>query len=363
MASNVVDILDIDCKIHNMFTKELQSVDVYKTRYEEIKNILSSKDLKSRMKIKLEKESRELEEKINNIESCNRLHYYISETGDLIQKYKECIKKPLKISFMGTSKTDDSEKLEIVRQYLEIASKYYEINVKIPVKKFKYVCDNCDNKKDFIFDETYYICVKCSSQQEKDDFIASYKDVDRVNITAKYSYDRRVHFRDCINQYQGKENCTIHTKVYEQLEDAFESHHLLVGDKNTPKAIRFKKITKDHVLMFLKELSYSKHYENVNLIHYTMTDKKPDDISHLEDKLIMDFDKLADTYDKYCKNNVDRVNFISTQYVLYQLLQRHKHPCKREDFVILKTIDGKNFHDEICQELFNILNWNFTPLY
>ena len=36
-----------------------------------------------------------------------------------------------------------------------------------------------------------------------------------------------------------------------------------------------------------------------------MTGKKPDDISYLEDKLLIDFDILVETYDKHFKNKVD----------------------------------------------------------
>ena len=61
--------------------------------------------------------------------------------------------------------------------------------------------------------------------------------------------------------------------------------------------------------------------------------------------------------------NINRKNFINTQYVLYQLLLRHKHSCKKEDFIILKTIDRKYFHDEICKSLFEHLGWNFSPFY
>ena len=113
-------------------------------------------------------------------------------------------------------------------------------------------------------------------------------------------------------------------------------------------------------MLFLKEMNYTKHYENVNLIHYNMTGVKPDDISHIEDALLRDFDELAMLYDKLFKNNnkIDRKNFINTQYVLYQLLRRHKHPCNKNDFYILKTNDRKSFHDEICLQLFMILGWN-----
>ena len=78
-----------------------------------------------------------------------------------------------------------------------------------------------------------------------------------------------------------------------------------------------------------------------------------------------DFDVLTNAYDqKYRKNqSIDRKNFINTQYVLFQLLRRHKYPCKRQDFNILKTIDRKSFHDEVCKSLFEQLGWNFTALF
>ena len=114
--------------------------------------------------------------------------------------------------------------------------------------------------------------------------------------------------------------------------------------------------------MFLKELGYSKHYENVHLIHYNFTSIKPDDITYLEDKLFDDFNALTELYDKKYKN-IDRKNFINTQYVLYQLLRRHRHPCKEEDFVILKTFDRKVFHDEIIKDLFQELGWNSTTYF
>ena len=161
--------------------------------------------------------------------------------------------------------------------------------------------------------------------------------------------------------YQGKQNSTIEANVYTGLEKQFKLHHLLVGNKNTPKEERFKKITKLHIHLFLKELGYTKHYENANLIHYNMTGKKPDDISHLEDKLLADFDILSETYHELYKNKpgFERKNFINTQYVLYQLLRKYKHPCKKEDFTMLKTVDRKSFHDEVARNCFQAIGWSF----
>jgi hypothetical protein len=133
------------------------------------------------------------------------------------------------------------------------------------------------------------------------------------------------------------------------------------------RLIRYSKITRNHIMMFLKELKYTKHYENVNLIYFTLTNKRVDDISHLEEQLIEDFKELVSLYDelhgKDKEKELNRKNFMNVQYLLFQLLRRHNHPCKIEDFTILKTIDRKLFHDTICKNLFNKLGWKFTPTF
>jgi len=162
---------------------------------------------------------------------------------------------------------------------------------------------------------------------------------------------------------QGKQNCTIPQKVYDDLEEQFSKHYLLEGDINTPRPVRFSRVSKKLIKDFLQELKYNKHYENVHLIHYNFTCIKPDDISHIEDKLLNDFDTLTTLYDKRYKNTTTRKSFISTQFVLYQLLTRHKHPCNKSDFNIIKTNDRKAFHDDICENLFRELGWNYDSFF
>ena len=67
---------------------------------------------------------------------------------------------------------------------------------------------------------------------------------------------------------------------------------------------------------------------------------------------------------KFRKNKkFTRKNFINTQYVLYQLLRKYNFPCKSSDFNILKTVERKTFHDDICRQLFNELKWNFKAIF
>jgi hypothetical protein len=351
-----IDILSIDMKIKQTFKEESEKLVEYQEKLLDLKKTLKMPNLQFRLIKVIEKNIAHLFEKIKNI---NNINFYLADTTHLLEKYKQILQTPVKLTFIGRSNIDNKEKNDVISKYLYIAQKYSDVNIEIPTKNSNIICNNCVNKKSFdILDESIYICLVCGSQQEIFLHTSNYKDTDRINISAKYTYDRKIHFRDCINQYQGKQNSSIDPQVYIKLIDQLQKHHLLVGDENTEKEVRFKNITKEHIHIFLKELEYTKHYENVNLIHYQLTCKKPDDISHLQDSLLNDFDILADLYDKKFKNKAgfDRKNFINTQYVLYQLLIRYKHICKKEDFTMLKTIDRKSFHDDVAKSCFEELN-------
>lgn len=365
---NNIDILDIDNKIREKFENELKKIEKYQKRLDSLSQI-NTETINDKYKSMIEAEIKDLQNNIQKLERCEDYNFYLSESLDIITKYKKILNTPIKISFMGKSKEDNKEKDRIIKEYIDICSKYTDISNYIndkPIEKISTVeivkCNNCDNDKEFYnIDDSIFICEKCSSQQELLLHTSSHKDIDRVNISVKYTYDRKIHFRDAINQYQGKQNSNIEDYIYDDLEKQLELHHLLTGDKNSDKKIRFNKVTKEHIYMFLKELGYSKHYENVNLIHYNLTGKLPDDISYLEDKLLDDFDRLSEMYDKKYKGKkgFERKNFINTQVVLLLLLNRHGHPCKKESFTLLKTIDRREFHDEIMRDLFSSLGWSF----
>ena len=357
-----IDIIAIDKQIRDKFNKQYENIDVYENRLCELKQTLQNNSLLERTINELKEAQEKLSKYIEDTKNHVQYNFYILQTIDLIEEYKKILNKPIKLSFMGKPSKNNKEKQDIIDKYVNIIKDYVKLeeNSKKPVQKY-ISCINCDNKKDFdIIDNSIYICTKCFAQQTVLKYNSSYNDIDRINISSKYMYDRKVHFRDCIKQYQGKQNSTIPEKVYLELTNELNNHHILIDSPN--KEIRFKNVTKNHVLLFLKELGYANHYENVHLIHFMLTGKKPHDISSLEDKLLDDFDILTELYDKEYKD-INRKNFINTQYVLYQLLQRHKYKCNKEEFIILKTIDRKFFHDEVCQHLFENLGWNHTPFY
>lgn len=366
-----IDIFNIDKKIRDMWLKKQEDIKELEGEINFLNSIIDDDDDKKLLSIHVQ---RDIKEKINNLtnlknriqEDIQNIDFYTIDFAEMIENNKSLV--PKKISFMGKSQNCKEEVNNISKLFLDILKKYnieckeLENLVTKVKKKEKKICSCGDQNFVLYFDQNVEICENCGKQEEKSFKSISYKDISRINMSSKYTYERRIHFKDCMNQYQGKQNATIDDVVYTKLEEEFERHGLLSqGDKKN----RFQNITKDHILLFLKETGYSKHYEDVVLIYHKMTGKPVDDISYLENKLMEDFDKISNLYDKKYKftGKIDRKSFINTQYILFQLLRRHKYNCKKEDFNMLKTLDRKSFHDEIVKDLFETLNFNFTPIF
>lgn len=365
-----IDIFSIDKKIKDVWNKNqtyITQLDLEITRLQQLLETIDSSSPYVKRDIQ-DKIVSLTHEKKKALEMLENQHFYTMDVSELLETYQQAA--PQKISFMSKQKPDKNVSM-LTTNYLEILKKY-NIDYKEledltkPQKRSKKICSHCQSNE-FItnFDQNLEICENCGKQEEKSHKSTSFKDITRINLSNKYNYERRIHFKDCINQYQGKQNSTIDEKVYKDLEEQFHQHGLLKGDPTTPKKTRFENVTKEHILLFLKETNHSKHYEDVVLIYHKMTGKTIDDISHLEPQLMEDFDKISNLYDKKFKftGKIDRKSFINTQYVLFQLLRRHKYPCKKEDFNMLKTLDRKSFHDDVVRELFETLGFNFTPIF
>lgn len=365
-----VDILEIDSQIRRFLCNENSNIyNSIDNRIQQIDRLLKD-SVNTITKTKLSQSKHFLYTYSTRMFNNSILFFYILDTIQYIDKYKQIISVPMKVNFMGkqTNTYNNKDKHTIINRYVNISNGYIRnLNIPIELSVCKQIestvsCHNCKSSDITVKDYDFYICNNCFSILYNTVVNTSYTDSNRVNINTRYTYIRRTHFKDCIMQFQGKQNITIPKQVYKSLENELNNHYLLVGTKNTSKEIRFEKITKKHISIFLKELGYSKHYENINLIHYNMTGKKPHDISHLEEILLHDFDILTELYDKRFGNS-SRRNFINIHYVLYQLLRRHNYKIDVDDKIIIKTVERKYFYDEICKKLFEELGWNHYPYY
>jgi len=360
-----VDIITVDESIQEKLRQEEDKIKKYKNSVHDIDELLEKSSIDVSLRKRLEKTKAEYLTAVEDLEKNQTYNFYLNDTAMILEKYKAMLKKPIKISFVSHTKPEENiEKQRLVDEFLNIAKKYTTISLEDNNNEKKDTCSNCKQKSLILYDNCI-LCASCGTESDVGMKLISYKDMSRTNILQKYTYERRLHFRDCINQFQGKQNCKIPDNVFKDLDEQFKKHNLLVGDEKTPKEVRYAKVKKDHILLFLKELRYDKQYENVNYIHSQLTGVRCHDISHLEDQLLSDFDTLVNLYIKRFKyeQKIARKSFMNIHYVFFQLLNKNKFHCKKEEFNILKTIDRKTFHDDVFKTLFEELGWNHVPFF
>lgn len=369
LESESYDILQLDEKIKKFIQDESKKIDQYKSKFDEISHELKScEKINYRQRKELEKELEILRKKIDDIETNNMFAEYICISQKIINEYMKMIIKPMSISFFGgknISNIDTVKKENLLEKFLDVARNY------IPIKTFKkevqkkYTC-SCGNNTEFTQTDNTITCDECGIEKNIYTIHTNFKDVDRVNLSQKYKYNKKTHFRDTMNQYQGKQNKKIDNKVYTDCDEWFLRHNLLVSIPTcstlSETEIFHKKhsrITKGHIDMALSETNHTSNYEDTNLIHTYFTGIPCPDISHIENELMEDFDKVVEAYDSL--KNVDRTNFLNGQYILYQLLKRRKIKVDESDFHKLKTRERLLEHDTLYQRISLLLEWGFLP--
>jgi hypothetical protein len=295
----------------------------------------------------------------------NETFFYLLDTSEIVDEYKHMLETPITISFFDTAAPPQiscttSQKQQLFAQYLQIVNDLvtkYKIQVEtVPTTHTESTdsCVSCDQSEltESIDFEGIMICTNCGFQDNTRKLLSSMKishsDSERINICSKYTYEKRSHFINCIDQFQGKTKTEIEPAALRLLHDEMTKYRL------TPSTL-----TKEHVLLFIKDLKLSKYYGDINIIYHKLTGKELHDISHLIDHLKDDFDTFVKVYYKLYPQETERRNF-NYQQLLFQLLSRHKYPCASSDFNFLKTIERKTYHEDICKQIFEILGWNYT---
>lgn len=373
-----MDILELYGRIKKFIDTEMASVDGYRNNLSEVVELLINAhkfNLRPRIVNKLCAYKHNLETLIQEHEN---LQYFDYEIQHILEKYHILNNKTMIIPFFNVNKKilkdHQNQKEQIKKEFLDKLREYTNLRqFELMIREYTNLPKSspppcvCGNKTEFIKDDDRAVCALCSAEQSLICNTSSFSDVGRVNMASKYTYNRKVHFRDCIIQYQGKQKTHIPEEIYTLLQTKLQ-HLDLINTQSSDKLKRYEKVSRALVLTMLKELELKKFYDDIVLIHHTLTGQKCDNIEYLEDALLEDFDKLTETYDNLYTNTVDasgdkptkRKNFINAQFVLYQLLKKHGHPCNEMDFITLKTSERKRFHHTICKELFSILGWKYS---
>jgi hypothetical protein len=209
-------------------------------------------------------------------------------------------------------------------------------------------CLYCDKDKFFSNSGIIY-CSNCYSEISPE--ISLYS-INKKNIYNTYIYEEKENFRRAIERFQGKQKVKFPKDMFERLDRYFASYGLPTG-----KEVRERKILMDKELLLkaLSENKLNKYYEDINLICNIYWNYELPDISHIEKKLMEDYEKFNEMYRKIKKN---RKSSLNTQFLLYKLLKRNGFPCNKSDFKLIKTADIIELHKKIYKEVCKKLNWN-----
>ncbi len=252
------------------------------------------------------------------------------------------------------NKEEYAKNKDISLEYIQIAKKFVPELIDNLINNIvedvsNNFCDCGENNFDKI-SKSLLICKSCGSEKNidiEDDM--TYKDLERVNMNKKVTYEKRNYFKDIMNKYQGKELKIIPPIIIEKLEENLKENK-----------IENSKIERGHIRESLSRIGYSEYCENTNNIYHIITNKSLPDISYLEDIILEDFERL---YKVFLSNpGIEKNGFFNNQYILYQLLRKNGYKCKLEEFKMMKTDVKKMEHQQDYTKCANVLKWNVFPL-
>jgi hypothetical protein len=362
---NVLNILDIDKKIKEYYLSKKQEIPSLKERIISIKNSLKEISKNDPVYIKLSLEKDKIFESIKNMQNDYDINMYIIDTEKILEEYVNVLKIPQKVSFLGKKNVNTILQTEIIEKYICKAKKYifFDLGIDNTEEKVKNnasdICKNCQGKK-FDILESDMACINCGHIQEITWLGDCHSEVDRVSISCNYLYDRKNGFRDIMYRYQGKQNCILPDGLLKYIENECMKSELI--DPTMERKEMFKNITRYNIIVFLKDSEYSSFAKHVFYIHWKLTGQPRNDISHLEEKILQDFVIFVNAFFKN-KMPGEKKSLVKKQFLFYQLLIKYNHQCSIEDFFIIRSIDRIIEQENICQEIFQKLDWNYTSIY
>jgi Poxvirus Late Transcription Factor VLTF3 like/TFIIB zinc-binding len=292
------------------------------------------------------------------------LSAYIERTKDIMEQYK-ILNVKRKIYFVKPTNNPENDVCDSLdEQYISRAMMFFDylspqlrealIEKARHLKRLQVSIDKCvecgssnlTNDKE----TGSIICSDCGLEsKEFVDSSFAYKDSASMSIMKRPPYERSKHFKDLVNQFQGKPTRVVDTKVIEELIN--ECHKNGVEPCN---------VTRSNIYKFLMEINRREYYDMINYFYGYLTKTPLPDLSAIESKLYEDYDKLQQAYNELSfEERQGRNNFLKGTQIFERLLKKYNIPYDEDSFIQLKTDDRIRKYDAILERLFKKLEWTF----
>ena len=224
-------------------------------------------------------------------------------------------------------------------------------NTVINLGRIKNGCKQCGGKQDIDNKESLLICTDCGVCEKYMDNSNNfnYSETTQIDIVAQpFSYQRKNHFKEWLNQLQAKEVTQIPAVVIE----------LLFTELKKDRINENSKITSERIKSYLKKLKLNKYYEHIPNIISKITNIPPLKISkEFEEILLGLFDKIQEPFKLNCPK--ERKNFLSYSYTLHKFCQLLKKDEYLIYFPLLKSREKLFEQEKIWKGICKELNWTF----
>lgn len=307
-----------------------------------------------------------LKKEIHEIENNYELIDYMDKAWDYIENFNENDDiKNIEETDISESNNSKSNILQYINKTGktnkgEEYNRYYnkcflDINYSNTNSSSNNLCKNCnDNNFEIDSKNGIIICTNCGLCEQYYDNSTdgmNYNDCTHIEpISQPFSYQRKNHFREWLNQLQGKEVTVIPESVITLI--LLEIKKERITDSN--------EITSERIKKYLKKLKLNKYYEHIPNLISKITNKPPLTITKdFEDVLLELFDKIQEPFKKHCPKA--RKNFLSYSYTLHKfckLLNKEEYLIY---FPLLKSRDKLFEQEKIWKGICEDLKWKFAP--
>jgi Zn-finger nucleic acid-binding protein len=370
--------------IHDMILKKFDHQKQHEILELEKKLNIQLERLKTKQNVVERKATRRVINKINeaiqNILSDRDYKTYIDKIKPILDEYSVIgtLSKIISFATRKTEQKDDDlpetpetqvKRQEIIFDFIKIAKKYIDIDLVREMREGN-LCPVCNYDLDTIEinqDEGTIVCPECMN--EKVAVVRSFADITRTNNSGN-NYEDRANFEKVLMRYQGKQPDKPREELYVVLEDYFKTNQLPKINHGSKTVYISSDYIRNHIplnsdgekdgtsrpLMYkaLQDTGNSKYYDHINIILNTMWGWKLDDLSHLEDQIMDDYDKSQRVYENLPK---DRKSSLNSQFRLYKHLKRLGLPVQSKNFRIPTTHDILEFHENVWSKMCKELDW------
>ena len=290
----------------------------------------------------------------------NKLKSVKFKNKSIIESFNLIVDKDTKDSTDIKDENDDSkddnddssdeliiEKSSLVDEYLSITNNNHIRKIEFDNRE---LCRSCKNYLTCLQHDAIMLCSFCGYQEPI--LVEQNRPILKQNTkdTSHFSYKRINHFREWLNQVQGKESTDIPNDIFEKI----------LNEIKKEKITDTKKITYNKMREILKRLRINKYYEHINYIINRINGiPTPQFSSELEEKLCSMFRDIQAPFLNHCPK--ERKNFLSYSYVLYKFFQILELKEYLKFFPLLKSREKLYAQDQIWKKICKEMNYKVIP--